>query len=143
VSIRNVVFPGNCLANAVNAACSVPKASMNEWMGHSPGRGQPVPARSFGVARSAEARDRRGARYCHAGIDALGAAEGEVGELGRAGCQYAACGLGRHAGLERDVIEQRRLHELRLRRRRRDFQERLAGEDGSALGHGPDIAGES
>jgi len=79
----------------------------------------------------------RGAGHDEPRVGALGAAEGEVDQLRAADGQHAAGGLGRHRGLERHMVEQHRLGQLRFGDQGGHLQQRLAGEDNAALGGPP------
>ncbi len=107
-----------------------------------PAGAQPVAARRLGVAGGREPDQRRAAGHGHGGVDALGAAEGEVHQLRAARGQAAAGRLGGHRGLEGDLVEQGGLDQLRLGDRRGRLQQRLAREHHPAFRDRPDVPGE-
>jgi hypothetical protein len=59
------------------------------------------------------------------------------------GGQYRARCLGSDHRLEVHEVQDPRFDQLRFRKRRRDTQEKLVGEDHRPLGHGVDVPGEA
>src|SRR5947207_14343304 len=112
-------------------------------MRHGAGRDEAVTTRGLDVARGLEASNRRHSRHVESSLDALRAPEGEVDDVASRRRDHAARGLAGDGGLEGDAVEQVRLDELRLGKRRGHLQQRLAREHDAAFGHAPYIAGEA
>ena len=68
---------------------------------------------------------------------------GRVDDAASLGRRYDACRLGGEDRLQMNLIHDERLGELCLRDRRGYLQNWLVLEDGRALGHGIDVAGEA
>ena len=79
----------------------------------------------------------------HARLRAVGAAEAEIDEEPALRGKHHARRLGGDQRLEVEEIHDPRLDELGERQRRGDAEDRLVGEEESALRHGVDVAGEA
>src|SRR5581483_6263535 len=95
------------------------------------------------VARAGAAGDIARARDLHAGINAVRAPEREVDDAAAAGGGDAARRLGRDHRLEIDLIDEKRLDDLRLDDRRGHFENRLVGEKKASFGQPAHAAGEA
>ena len=115
---------------------------LDPGVGHGAAGGDAVELVGDGAGSAAAAADVSGAGAGDSAVDALGAAGAELQHRAALGSADDAVGLGGNEALVVDGEEGEGLDELGLDSGSPDHHHRLAGEDGRALGDGPDIAGE-
>jgi len=135
---------GQVLGEAAKGAL-LAREGLDVGVRHGAGRSEPASAGRLHIAGGNDAGDGGEAGDRHAGVDAVGPAQGEVDQVDVAGGQAAAGRLGCHGRLEGDLIpiQQVRLHQLGLGDGARDFDDGLVRQDDPSLGDGVHVASQA
>ncbi len=116
---------------------------LHPGVGHGAGGGGAVQLVGHGAGGAPRPGDVAGSGPQNRAVGALGPAGAELGHRGALGGPDDPVGLGGDEGLVVQGQQDIGLHKLGLDGGGADGEDGLPGEDGGALGHGPDVAGEA